>query len=61
MMVVVIVMAAIEVGLVFNLAVVFSSKYFLFRLEQTNYYAIGMSLGKKNTEGNYRGIFALKG
>jgi hypothetical protein len=27
----------IEVGLVFNVAVVFSSTHFLFRLEQTNY------------------------
>ncbi len=52
---------AIEVGLVFNLTVVFSSKYFLFRLEQTNYYGIGMSLCIKTTKGNYRDIFALKG
>jgi hypothetical protein len=52
---------AIEVGLVLNLAVVFSSTYFLFRLEQTNYKTIGMALGKKNTKDNYRGIFTLMG
>jgi hypothetical protein len=37
---------AIEVCLLFNFAVVFSSTYFLFRQEQTNYLAIGMLIGK---------------
>jgi hypothetical protein len=36
---------AIEVGFVFNF-VVFSPTFFLFRLQQTKYLAIGMSLGK---------------
>jgi hypothetical protein len=42
---------AIEVGLVFNFAVVFSSTYFLFCLEKTDYKAIGMSLGKARRTG----------
>jgi hypothetical protein len=37
---------AIEVGFVFNFVVVFSPTFFLFRLKQTKFLAIGMSLGK---------------
>jgi hypothetical protein len=44
---------AIEVGLVFNFAVVFSSTYFLFCLEKTDYKAIGMSLGKARRTGSF--------
>ncbi len=43
---------AIKVGLVFNFAVVFSSTYFLFRQVHTNYWVIGMSIGKVRQTGS---------